>query len=190
MSHSSPYHFTEKQIIAEQVIIEQAKKNTADFAPLYNHYHEQIYMFILKRVETMEIADDITSQVFMKALINLPKYVHQQLPFASWLYRIARNEIFNLFEKNKIQWVVSIDKEGIINMLTELKEENLDDELQKMNRALRKLKGEDLELIEMRFFEQRSFKEIGDVLNITENNAKVKTYRILEKLKSMMINEK
>ena len=56
-------------------------------------------------------------------------------------------------------------------------------------RALGKLKEEPLQLIEMRFFERRSFKEIGEILNITENNAKVKCFRALEKLKKYF-NEK
>ena len=48
------------------------------------------------------------------------------------------------------------------------------------------LPEDELQLIEMRFFEKRSFKEIGEILEITENNAKVKTYRILEKLKKII----
>ncbi len=53
----------------------------------------------------------------------------------------------------------------------------------KMLGALENLKGDDMQLIEMRFFEQRSFKEIADILGMTENNAKVKVHRILERLK-------
>ena len=49
--------------------------------------------------------------------------------------------------------------------------------------ALENLKGDDMQLIEMRFFEQRSFKEIAEILGMTENNAKVKVHRILERLK-------
>ncbi|MBL7885021.1 MAG: sigma-70 family RNA polymerase sigma factor, partial [Bacteroidia bacterium] len=48
------------------------------------------------------------------------------------------------------------------------------------------LPEDELQLIEMRFFEKRAFKEIGEILNITENNAKVKTYRIIEKLKKIV----
>ena len=55
--------------------------------------------------------------------------------------------------------------------------------------SLQDLKEGDLALIEMRFFEQRPFKEIADILEITESNAKVKTYRILEKIKKLMIKK-
>jgi RNA polymerase sigma-70 factor (ECF subfamily) len=51
---------------------------------------------------------------------------------------------------------------------------------------MQQLKEKDMEIIEMRFFEERPFKEIAEILNITESNAKVKTYRILEKMKKLM----
>ena len=47
------------------------------------------------------------------------------------------------------------------------------------------MKESDIQLIEMRFFEQRAFKEMGEILAITENNAKVKTFRALDKLKQL-----
>ena len=47
------------------------------------------------------------------------------------------------------------------------------------------MKEKDMQLIEMRFFEKRSFREIGEILEITENNAKVKTFRAIEKLKQL-----
>jgi RNA polymerase sigma-70 factor (ECF subfamily) len=55
--------------------------------------------------------------------------------------------------------------------------------------ALSALKKHELNLIELRFFEKRSFKEIGELQNITENNAKVKTFRALEKLRTLFKNK-
>jgi RNA polymerase sigma-70 factor (ECF subfamily) len=51
------------------------------------------------------------------------------------------------------------------------------------------LDNEEMELIELRYFEKHSFKEVGEILEITENNAKVRTYRVLEKLKKLFKNE-
>jgi RNA polymerase sigma-70 factor, ECF subfamily len=56
--------------------------------------------------------------------------------------------------------------------------------------ALCRLSDADVELIELRFFEDRPFKEVGEILEITENNAKVRTYRVLDKLKTLMSDEK
>jgi RNA polymerase sigma-70 factor (ECF subfamily) len=52
--------------------------------------------------------------------------------------------------------------------------------------GIQSLNQDELQFIEMRFFEDRSFKEIGMILNITENNAKVKTYRILDKIRKII----
>jgi RNA polymerase sigma-70 factor (ECF subfamily) len=64
-------------------------------------------------------------------------------------------------------------------------EDNSESE-QKMMLAFRKLDPDDIQLIEFRFFEKRSFAEIGGIIGVTENNAKVKVYRILDKLRKLM----
>ena len=56
-------------------------------------------------------------------------------------------------------------------------------------KVLHDLPEDDLQLVEMRYFEKRAFKEIAEILEITENNAKVKVYRVLERLKKMILNK-
>lgn len=184
------YHFSKERIQLEEELIRNAKKDTAKFDVLYTNYYEQIFLFILKRVETEDIAADITSQVFLKALNNLSKYKEIGLPFGSWLYRIARNEIYDLHLKNKIEMVVSIESKGIWSMITEISEEKNEKDYSKLHVAIGTLNDDEIELIELRFFEKRHFKEIAEILEITENNAKVKTYRILDKLKNILKNER
>ena len=57
---------------------------------------------------------------------------------------------------------------------------------QRLATAIAELDEDDLQLVEMRFFEKRAFKEIGEILEITENNAKVRLYRVLERLKKIL----
>ena len=190
MNEISPaYHHTKEQIDHETVAIREAKKDSTKFDVIYKKYFEQIFLFILKRVESESIAEDITSQVFLKALTNLSKYKEMGLPFSSWLYRIARNEIYDMFHKNKIEMVVSVESKGVWNMISEIGEESKED-YERLNLALGMIDDDEMELIELRFFEKRHFKEIGEILDITENNAKVKTYRILDKLKKILKNER
>ena len=189
-SVSTPYHFTKEAIQKEEEQIRLAQQDASKFDVLYNHYFEQIFMFALKRVEDKDVAADITSQIFFKALQNLKKYKPQGLPFASWLYRIARNEIYNMHSANKIKLVVSVESEGVWNMISEIGEEKNQEDFSGLYKVLKKLSESELELIELRFFEKRPFQEISEILEITENNAKVKTYRILDKLKILMQNER
>jgi RNA polymerase sigma-70 factor (ECF subfamily) len=183
------YHLSKEQIDQEQELIREAKKDSAKFSVLYKKYYEQIFLFILKRIESEETAADITSQVFLKALTNLSKYKEMGFPFSSWLFRIARNELYDLYRQNKIEMVVSAESKDIRNIIAEIGEEEKED-YSSLNRALAFLEDNEMELIELRFFEKRHFKEIGEILEITENNAKVRTYRVLDKLKKHLKNER
>jgi len=172
---------------SEKDLVDNAKKNSIYFAPIYKKYHEQIFRFIYQRVDREDDASDITSQVFLKALINIKKYEYKGHPFSSWLYKIALNEINQFYRKNNKNRVVNIEENDLIDIIEEVGE-NIDNIIrEKLLKTLSQLKEDKLTLIEMRFFEKRSFKEIADILNITENNAKVRTYRVLEEMKKYML---
>jgi RNA polymerase sigma-70 factor, ECF subfamily len=182
------YHQTKEQLDEEKILVLEAQRDKAKFAPLYKKYFEQIFLFILKRVEGEDTAADITSQVFLKALINISKYKDMGLPFSSWLFRIARNELYDMYRKKEVELVVSLESKGVIEMISIMGEEEKPDH-SKLTAALSLLDDDEMELIELRFFEKRAFKEVGEILNITEINAKTRTYRLLDKLKKMMGHE-
>lgn len=186
MQVESKYRQAEKEMIEEYALIEAAKTDPGKFAPLYNTYYEKIFRFIYQRIDDKELAFDTTSQVFLKAMLNLQKYKFKGLPFSSWLYRIASNELTDLFRSHRAKRTVKIDSVNVYNIIAEVEENSLEIYHDELITAITKLPEEDLRLIEMRFFEKRTFKEIGDILEITENNAKVKTYRTLEKLKKIL----
>jgi len=70
-------------------------------------------------------------------------------------------------------------------MIDEFEEDNSEQNRKRLFESLAKMKEKDMQLIEMRFFEKRSFREIGEILEITENNAKVKAFRAIERLKEL-----
>ncbi len=190
MTMQSQFHQSENNITQDLIWVQKAKEHPAHFEALYNKYYEQILKYVYQRVESKEEAYDITAQVFTKAMLHLSNYEFKGLPFSAWLYRIAANELNMLFRKNKVQHVINAD----INSLHQIKEEihfNEDDE-EKINLILSEISNlneDEIQLIEMRFFEKRSFKEISEILDITENNAKVKTYRVLDKLKEKLLKK-
>ncbi|MCW3072212.1 MAG: rpoE [Bacteroidetes bacterium] len=186
MLQTSKYHATETDLASEQAVVEAAKKNPERFAALYDKYYEQIFRFIYQRVDDKEQAFDATQQTFMKAISNLPKYEFRGVPFASWLYRIASSEVNNLFRAQKAQRTVNIESVSVYHIIEEIQESKIDEYHDKIVDIISELPEDELQLIEMRFFEKRAFKEIAEILDITENNAKVKTYRILDKLKKMI----
>lgn len=181
-------HQTQTEIENELLIIRKAQSDPNRFAPLYDKYYKQIFLFIYRRADDEEISADLTSQVFMKAIINLPKYEFKGVPFSAWLYRIASNEVNQHFRKHKTTRAISIEDSGIDRLAHELSELDEDAAIkeQVLTEGLQHLSKDEIQYIELRFFEDHSFKEIGFILNITENNAKVKTYRILDKIRKVI----
>jgi len=188
MQKNSRYHQTNLQLINENEIVEQAKKDPRKFEVLYNKYFEQIFRYVYQRMDDIDTANDVTSQVFYKAITKLHKYEFRGVPFSSWLYRIAMSEVYQWFKDNKASRTVNMDSQGIFNLIKddEQSPDNFEDEdnsklKQLLIKAIAELPEKDLQIIEMRYFEKRSYKEIGKILDITENNDKVKAYKILGK---------
>lgn len=178
-----PGSITEKQVIAA------AKKNPARFAPLYNKYYKPIFIYIFKKLKDEELTADITSRVFLKALLNLDKYQDRGFPFSSWLYKIAGNEVNMHFRKANKKQQVELNEKDLKVLMDEVElSPNQEDQLETLINALNQLPLEVSELIDMRFFEKRSFKEMGEILGTSEGNAKIKTYRALDKLKKQLPN--
>ena len=177
------YHISESQLAQERRWVEAAKQDPKSFGGLYDFYYNRIYLFIFKRVETEDEAADITAQTFLKALTNIAKFSFQGVPFAAWLYRIALNEVNMYYRKDKSHLVESVEKVQLAEMIEEPNALFSDGMMKQLSAALQNLNPDDMQLISLRFFEGLPFKEAADVLGITENNAKVRTYRILERMK-------
>ncbi len=167
--------------------IQAAQQDPAMFRLLYDRYYEPIFRFIYQRTTDEALTADLCSQVFLKALQRLSGYEFKGVPFSAWLYRIAANETAQHFRYNQRRRIVSMEEANLQDMMEEMDEPLDEDQKWKLLGVLDDLKEKDLELIEMRFFEQRPFKEIAEIAGITESNAKVRTYRILERLKKKML---
>ena len=166
--------------------IEKAKKDIRFFEPLYDAYYETVFRFIYQRVFDKNTAFDITADVFCKAMNKILLYQDKGFAFSSWLYRIALNEISNHYRDANRLRSVNIDSADIGNVFEELSSDYTEETYKLLQEALGELKENELQMIEMRFFEKRSFKEIAEVFDLSDVNAKIKTYRLLEKLKGIM----
>jgi RNA polymerase sigma-70 factor (ECF subfamily) len=186
----SKYHVSSQSMLTEWEEIKLAKAEPARFEVLYDRYYERIFGFIYQRLEDKELAFDTTSQVFLKAMQNLPKYEFKGVPFSSWLFRIAKSEVYQLFREQKAERTVNIDTVSLKGMVDEMAEDFYEPYFEILKNSVAELEEDDLQIVEMRFFEKRSFKEIGEILNITENHAKVKLYRILDKLRKILTKNK
>tara|TARA_B100000925_G_C21837359_1_gene399875 strand:- start:186 stop:734 length:549 start_codon:yes stop_codon:yes gene_type:complete len=167
-----------------------AQQERKKFGALYNKYYKEIFIFILKKTADETLTAELSSNTFMKAMLSLDKYRDVGFPFSSFLYRIASNEVYKHYRDNKKVQEVEISEKDAITFLGELELEDKSDQLSKLMTCLSEMKDDQSDLIEMRYFEKLSFNEIGEVLGITGNNAKIKVYRAIDKLKKIFQNKK
>lgn len=184
--HTDPNKYNKENESRE---IEAAKSDAVFFAPIYDRYYKPIFLFIYSRLHNKQNTADLTAQVFLKAMLNLNKYEDRGFPFSSWLYRIALNEMNLLYRQTKKEADIEISEKDAMKLVEEIDEKYSDENIGLLLNILSEMNPEQQELIELRFFQKLSFKEIGDILSISEDNAKIKVYRVLEKMKSLFLEK-
>lgn len=174
---------SEAEIREELLILERARKDAREFGALYEKYFDRIFYFVLRQVDDEELAGDLCSQTFVNALNHLPRYEFRGLPFSAWLYRIATNEVNKHYRKTKGKRVFSLE-EAKVKELAERTDDGWDEDLiQRLLNYMKDLPTDMLQVLELRFFEDKDFKEIAFILEMTESGAKMRTYRALDKLR-------
>ncbi len=169
----------------EHTAIQAAKADPRAFTPLYNAYHAVIFRFIHRRTNSRELTADLTQQTFLKALLALPRYESRGLPFRAWLYRIAMNELRMHWRKRK-ETVMDLSYAEVKALRTEIGLAEEGDDLQRLARSLGRLPSDKSRLIELRYFDGLSFQEVGAVLGIAEDAAKMRVHRVLATLRQYL----
>jgi RNA polymerase sigma-70 factor, ECF subfamily len=91
----------------DATLVERARTDADAFGHLYDRYSDPIYRFVYRRLGERETAEDLTAEVFFKALRAIDSYRPQTAPFSAWLYRIAQNAVIDHLRVRKI--TVSLD---------------------------------------------------------------------------------
>lgn len=165
--------------------IRSAQGDARCFAPLYERYFAEVFRFILRRAGDRDRTADLTQQTFLKAMLALPKYEFRGTPFRAWLYRIALNELRMHWRKRK-EVVIEMSFVEVRSLGEELGAAIEDERMQQLARAMGSLPSGKARLIELRFMDGLSFAEMGVVLEIGEDAAKMRTHRVLTLLRSMI----
>ncbi|UCG54796.1 MAG: RNA polymerase sigma factor [Dehalococcoidia bacterium] len=179
----------------EKELIEKSKKDIKAFGLLYDEHYDKIYHYSLLRTARIDVAQDVTSEVFLKALQNIKRFKWQGIPFYHWLLRIANHEIANHYRKNG-QGMMMLEKVSqnikLQHEPPESELENAETELQKceaflaIHKKLPMLPIKYQEVIVLRFFENKKLNEIKEILGKNEGTVKTLLYRGLAKLKILM----
>ena len=150
---------------------------------VYEKYHRELYLYIYSLSRNHHIAEDLTQETFLKALLSLPE---EHGNIRAWLYMVARNLFFNY--RKKASRNVSLEEE--MKRSDEEKDllANMIENERKLQlyQALKKLDMKKREILLLQYFGDLSQKEIAAVLHITPENVRVLAYRAKKELKTYM----
>jgi RNA polymerase sigma-70 factor (ECF subfamily) len=169
----------------EDSLIQAAKRSPEAFAPLYQRHFLAIFRFILRRARNKDLTADLTQQTFLKAMLALPRYEPRGYPFKAFLYRIALNELKMHWRKRK-EVVVDMSYAEVRGLSEEMGLPGGDDDMRRLALAMGRLEEEKARLIELRYMDGMSFADLGAVLGIAEDAAKMRTHRVLATLRTYL----
>lgn len=153
--------------------------NNMAFDTLLERYQDKLYRYIFFLVRSREVTEDIFQETFVKAIVNLQQGRYQSDgKFAAWITRIAHNLVIDLFRQERNENLISND-ESEIDLLNSAKFSEGTIETQMVNKQVLKdvarlvdeLPEAQREVVRMRFFENKSFKEIAESEGISINTA-------------------
>jgi RNA polymerase sigma-70 factor (ECF subfamily) len=166
----------------ERKLVEAARRDPARFAELYELYFSVVYAYVARRVRDRDVVEDLTSEVFHKALSNLEHFEFRGAPFAAWLIRIAANAVADQSHR------ANRESSG----LEQAAEPSVDPDMEavenraKLFRLVSELPEDQRRVIVERFVEQRSIREIAQQLGRSEGAVKQLQFRALQNLRTQM----
>ena len=178
----------------EEIVLKIQKGSKETFAEIVDRYQGKLYGY-LRRItnQPAEEVEDLLQEVFISAYINIRGFDIKK-SFSSWIYRIAHNKAIDFFKKKKLKKVTALDED---NEEWIVKEEKLQEELEieaeqkkKISLASTTLELPYKEVVELYYFEDKSYEEISDILHIPTTNVGVLLFRAKKTLQKLLADIK
>jgi RNA polymerase sigma-70 factor, ECF subfamily len=175
----------------EEALAERAQADRAAFAAVYDHFFRRVYNYTRYRVGEATAADDVTAQIFEQVLRHLPKYQPRRGLFAAWLFRIARNAVYDYLRQQRRHPRLSL--ESLEDRAGDQPEPEQQVE-QKLRQAqllslIATLSEREQEIIALKFGAGLANRQIADLMKLSESNVGVILYRTLGKLRGLLREE-
>lgn len=146
----------------------------------------QVYGYVYTRINRNKgLAEDIVSEIFLKAVENFEQFTEKKGSFKSWIFQITKNYLIDYFRSNKNKGTASLDE--LENVLKDgsdtqkLAQNEIEKEI--IRQAIDTLPEHKKELVTLRYFSGYSYEEIAEITNGNENKIRVSVHRILQELK-------
>jgi RNA polymerase sigma-70 factor (ECF subfamily) len=171
-----------RQDADERALVEAAQRDPRRFAELYELHFHQVYAYVVRRVQTREEAEDVTSDVFHRALAKIKDFEWRGVPFSAWLIRIAANAMADRWKRTQ--------REGIQPMPDDVEDMNAHrkdmEERAALFQLVENLPADQRRVVQLRFVEQKSIREIAQEIRRTDGAVKQLQFRALQKLRAQM----
>lgn len=167
-------------------VIQNAKNGDKKaFGILYKEYYQRIHRYCVTNLYRDDLAQDVCQETFIKAWKALPTFeVTESGTFQAYLFRIARNLIIDLSRKKKefsIDYYKDLETQE--NHIEQLERQH---DIETVKKALLKLPDFDRQIVILRYFEEMSHQEVAKIIGIKEGALRVRTMRLLEKMKGLL----
>ncbi|HWP52792.1 MAG TPA: sigma-70 family RNA polymerase sigma factor [Pyrinomonadaceae bacterium] len=172
----------------ERRLVEAAQQDRAHFGAVYEKYFEVVYAYVARRVRDRAATEDLTSEVFRKALAHLPRFKWTGAPFGAWLLRIAANLIAD--RAKRVAREDQPDSNEFADRGSSAQAQQTDLEAAERRayviRLVDELPEDQRRVVRMRFAEEKSIGEIAGLLNRTEGAVKQLQFRAFQTLRAKL----
>lgn len=156
-------------------------QNVNYFNILYDRYANKVYSKCVTMLKNAEMAEDATQEIFVKILLSLSNFSGKS-KFSTWLYSITYNYCIDLIRKDKKDIILSFDNYSFeIEDQSTFDAEIMETNVYRLKDVMTELSTEDNGILLMKYQDEMSIKEIGDILNKTESAVKMKILRAKER---------
>jgi RNA polymerase sigma-70 factor (ECF subfamily) len=171
----------------EAALIARAKEgDERAIGQLYRQYAPEIYGYVASRSGDTALADDLTSEVFLRALEGLPRYEYRDIPISAWLYRIAHDRIADHFRRQARRPTIPLQDELLPA------QDGIDHEVDarlriaQVGRAIEQLTADQHQVILLRFVAGLKLREVAYVMDKSADAVKMLQLRALTRLRQLV----
>jgi len=171
----------ELEVNEDDILVSASRGDREAFGALYERYVERIYNYVYYRTGNLHDAEDLTARVFQRAMNHIHNYTDRGVPFSAWLYRIAHNLVANWHRDRSRRQEIPLSDVPVIPSKDERPEANLvrSQEQDSLMRLIRQLPSERQTLLILKFVEDLSNAEIGQIMGRSEGAVKSLYHRTL-----------
>ncbi len=173
----------------EEDVLARASQGDRDaFGLLYERYIERIFNYVYYRTGNLHDAEDLTARVFQRAMNHIHNYTDRGVPFSAWLYRIAHNLVANWHRDRSRRQEIPLNDLPVVPSKDDRPEATLvrSQEQDSLLRLIRQLPSERQTLLILKFVENLSNAEIGQIMGRSEGAVKSLYHRTLLALRDQI----